>query len=109
MHRPDNDTNNKDHLESICLDYVRNVLTNPYFASGWQYILRFLENKRVQECIKEDSSIFALVLLYNVNIDSMVNETNDTDLQKEIDAISQSMNTVWEHVVTDKDRVQRLF
>eukprot|EP00944_MAST-04C_sp_MAST-4C-sp1_P009069 g9069.t1 len=68
----------------------------------------FLKNKRVQECIKEDSSIFALVLLYNVNIDSMVNETNDTDIQNEIDAISQSMNTVWEHVVTDKDRVQRL-
>ena len=48
----------------------------------------FLKNKRVQECIKEDSSIFALVLLYNVNIDSMVNETNDTDIQNEIDAIS---------------------
>ena len=69
----------------------------------------FLNNKRVQECIKDDSSIFALVLLYNVNIDSMVNETNDTDLQNEIDAISQCMNTVWERVVTDKERVQRLF
>ena len=52
-----------------------------------------LNNKKIQQCMmEEDSSIFALVLLYNVNIDSMENMENDDEKQQDIDKISQCIN-----------------
>ena len=68
-----------------------------------------LNNKKIQQCMmEEDSSIFALVLLYNVNIDSMENMENDDEKQQDIDKISQCINEFWMRL-KDKERVKRLF
>ena len=84
------------------------MFSNTQHIKNINITIDLLTNEKIQQCIQNDSSILALILLYNVNIDSLVNANNDDDKQQEIDNISQQINTTWAKC-QDKERVKRLF